>query len=554
MIRQRFYPAFRNTSRRFVCILLACVLSHCAFILGPGLLESDDDDQTLLSLAALLGLSPAAVPWTHQAYLKAPNNTNDDLFGSSVAISGDTLVVGAFTEENSAAGIINGTDLSATNVSGNGNGAAYVYTRSPSGVTWSHQAYLKAPNTGTTDLFGESVAISGDTIVIGARWENSSTTSIVNGATTAGSNNSGFANGAAYVFVRSGTTWSHQAYLKTPNNSGFDFFGASVAIDGDTVVVGAFTEDSTTTAIINGTNLAAANNAGNNTGAAYVFTRAGTSWSHQAYLKAPNAGDSDLFGGRVAISGDTIVVAATAEASSTSTILNGTDLSSANDAGSGNGAAYVFTRAGTSWSHQAYLKAPNTGNDHEFGRSVAIDGDTIVVGAYREASSTNFIINGANLSATNNTGSDNGAAYVFARSGTVWSHQAYLKAPNNSNVDRFGESVAISGDTIVVGASREDSTSTDSANSDAANDAGNDNGAAYVYTRIAGNWFSQEYLKSPNNSNRDEFGVSVGVSANTIVVGAAREASSTQSVINGGDLSGTDDGGSSNGAAYVFAR
>jgi hypothetical protein len=107
----------------------------------------------------------------------------------------------------------------------------------------------------------------------------------------------------------------------------------------------------------------------------------------------------------------------------------------------------VFVRSGTTWTHQAYLKAPNTSIQDYFGYSVAISGDTIVVGAFGEDSNTTDIINGANLSSTNNSGSSNGAAYVFTRSVTIWTHQAYLKALNTSNSDSFGSSVAISGDT-----------------------------------------------------------------------------------------------------------
>ena len=351
--------------------------------------------------------------WSHQAYLKAPNNSNGDIFGNSVAISGDTIAVSAVNEDSTTTSIINGSDLSSTNNAGNNNGAVYVFTRS--GSTWSHQAYLKAPNNSNEDYFGSSVAISGDIIAVSAIYEDSTTTSIINGSDLSGTNDSGTDNGAVYVFTRTGSTWSHQAYLKAPNNSNDDYFGSSVAISGDTIAVGAPGEASTTTSIINGSDLSSTNNAGNNNGAVYVFTRSGSTWSHQAYLKAPNNSNLDVFGNSIAISGDTIAVGANNEDSTTTSIINGSDLSSTNNAGNNNGAVYVFTRSGSTWSHQAYLKAPNNSNLDVFGNSIAISGDTIAVGARLEDSTTTEIIHGSDLSGTNDSGDNNGAVYVFTR-------------------------------------------------------------------------------------------------------------------------------------------
>src|SRR5207244_2147045 len=152
-----------------------------------------------------------------QAYLKASNAEANDFFGASVAISGDTIVVGATSEDSNATGV-NGDGGNNSEVN---SGAAYVFVRS--GATWTQQAYLKASNTGGSDFFGGSVAISGDTIVVGATSEDSNATG-VNGD---GSNDSELNSGAAYVFVRSGATWTQQAYLKASNTGGSDFFGGS---------------------------------------------------------------------------------------------------------------------------------------------------------------------------------------------------------------------------------------------------------------------------------------------------------------------------------------
>ena len=249
-----------------------------------------------------------------------------------------------------------------------------------------------------------------------------------------------------------------QAYLKASNIDTDVFFGFSVAISGDTLVIGAPGEGS------------------DESGSVYVFTRSGASWSQQAYLKASNTGGNDQFGHSVSLSGDTLVIGAPGE-DSNATGINGDQ----SDNSLTGGAAYVFTRSGMSWSQQAYLKASNTDGDDSFGWSVAISGDTLVVGAQEEASSAS----GVNGNQSNNSAVRAGAAYVFARSGMVWSQQAYLKASNTGNNDLFGFSVAISGDTLVVGAWREASNAT-GINGDQSDNSADRAGAAYVFFDLLG--------------------------------------------------------------------
>jgi hypothetical protein len=459
-------------------------------------------------------------PTVQQAYLKASNTGSGHAFGYSVAISGDTVVVGANFEYSSTTGV-----NSTPNDLAPASGAVYVFTRS--GGVWSQQAYLKASNTGALDHFGESVAISGDTVVVGAPREASSTTGV-----NSTPNDSASQSGAAYVFIRSGGVWSQQAYLKPSNTESNDQFGWSVAISGDTIVVGAFGEDSSTTGV-NST----PNNAASGSGAAYVFTRSGGVWSQQAYLKSSNTGINDLFGISVAISGDSIVVGANGEDSST-TGVNSTPTDTAGDSG----AAYVFSRSFGVWSQQAYLKASNTGANDQFGVSVAISGDSIVVGANGEDSSTT----GVN-SAPNDSAPDAGAAYVFTRSAGVWLLEAYLKASNTEGSDSFGRSVAISGDTGVVGAYLEDSSTTGVNSLPIDLDSSADSGAAYIFTRSGGVWSQQAYLKPFNTGCDDEFGTSVAVSGDNIVVGAYLEDSSTTGV-----NSTPDELATFAGAAYIF--
>jgi hypothetical protein len=212
-------------------------------------------------------------------------------------------------------------------------GAAYVFQRV--GSTWSQEAYLKASNAEPFDNFGSSsgltVAVSGNTVVVGCSSEDSSATG-VNGDQ---SNNGASTAGAAYVFVREGSTWSQQAYLKASNTGTFDQFGDSVAISGEMAIVGAPGEGSSATGI-NGDQ---ANNDAVSSGAAYLFVRQGKSWTQQAYVKASNTGATDLFGSTVAISEDTALVGAISEDSS-ATGLNGDE---ADNSATDSGAVYEFT-------------------------------------------------------------------------------------------------------------------------------------------------------------------------------------------------------------------
>ncbi|MDH4451909.1 MAG: FG-GAP repeat protein, partial [Verrucomicrobiota bacterium] len=256
------------------------------------------------------------------------------------------------------------------------------------------QAYLKASNNGvaTDDQFGYSVAVSGDTVVVGANNEDSSTTGVNSTPNDLAPNS-----GAAYVFVRIGTTWSQQAYLKAHQVTEADTFGWSVAISGDTVVVGAYNEDGSATGVDG-----AVTETSSGSGAAYVFARSGTTWSQQAYLKASQVDASDQYGYSVAVSGDTVVVGAVLEDGST-TGVNGAVTETANNAG----AAYVYVRSGTTWSQQAYLKAHQVTANDTFGIAVAISGDTVVVGSRDEDGSTTGVDG-----AVTETSSGSGAAYV----------------------------------------------------------------------------------------------------------------------------------------------
>ena len=469
----------------------------------------------------------AASSFAQEAYIKASNTANGDQFGSTIAMEGNTLVVAAKGEDS-------GTG-SQTNNSASTAGAVYVFVRDGSGV-WSQQAYLKASNITLGDDFGHGLAISGDTLVVGAPTEDSNATGInpvfrgdfngaINGPT-------GYDSGAVYVFTRNGAgSWSQQDYIKGETSADFDNFGSAVALEGDTLVVGAEGEM--------GNNLS-----GNlSRGAAYVFIRDGSgNWSQQAHIKASNAGGG--FGTAASLSGSTLAVASWSEKSN-ATGINGDDTDESLISA---GAVFVFTNDGSgNWTQQAYIKASNTDANDFFGWSIALSGETLAVGAFREGSNTT----GINGDQNNNLAIDSGAVYVFTRTTGVWSQQAYIKASNTGDGDRFGNSIALSADTLAVGAFGEGSNAIGIDGDEVNNSLGAGAGAVYLYERDGtGSWTKQAYIKA-SNTGRDNFGESVALSGSLIAVGAIGEDSRATGVNDPDQGDNTTFGGDS-GAAYVF--
>jgi hypothetical protein len=405
-------------------------------------------------------------------YIKASNTGVNDTFGHySVALSADgyTLAVGAIAEDSNATGTGGDqTDNSVVN-----SGAVYVFTRS--GKTWTQQAYLKASDTvsnASAELFGSSLSFSddGNTLAVGAGNENSNATGIGGDD----SDNSALSSGAVYVFTRSGTTWTQQAYVKASNSEADDWFGGGLSLsgDGNTLAVSASGEDSNATGI--GGNQS--DNSASRSGAVYVFTRSGTTWTQQDYLKASNAEVSDYFS-RVSLSadGNKLAVGASGEDSNATGI--GGDQT--DNSASSSGAVYVFTHSGTTWTQQAYLKASNSEAGDYFSRvSLSVDGNTLAVGASDEHSNAT----GINGNQSDNSASRSGAVYVFARSGSTWTQQAYVKASNTDESDNFGVDVSLSGDgnTLAVSAIAEDSNATGIGGDQSDNSASN-SGAVYIY-------------------------------------------------------------------------
>ncbi len=369
--------------------------------------------------------------WTQEAQRVLSDGALNDYFGRSVAISGDTAIVGAYLDDVGA-----NTDQ----------GSAYIFVRS--GTTWTQQAQLTASDGLAFDYFAFHVAIYGDTAIVGAILD------------TVGGNAQ---QGSAYVFTRSGTIWTEQQKLTATDGAAGDFFGISVAISGNTAIIGASNDDV---------------GANNDQGSAYVFTRSGTVWTQQAQLTASDGATLDTFGVSVSISGNTAIVGA-----------NQDNVGANTDQGS----AYIFTRSGITWTQQAQLTATGGAANDTFGISVAISGDTALVGAYQDDVGAN---------------TNQGSAYVFTRSGGVWTQQAQLNGTGGAATDNFGSSVSLDGDTAVVGAYQDDVG------------ANANQGSAYVFYRVGTVWTQQALLTATGGTANDQFGISVAISGDKIIVGA----------------------------------
>jgi hypothetical protein len=306
--------------------------------------------------------------WAQEAYIKAANAEQSDHFGYSISMSGDTLAVSAIYEDSNQTTITNGSTISTqsdyntcwqTNAGFCDSGAVYVYRRTD--ANWAQEAYIKAANAERYDHFGNSISLSGDTLAVGAQYEDSNQKTITNGDKI--SVQSDYQNctsnscdsGTVYVYRRTGVTWAQEAYIKASNAKQSDYFGQSVSISGDTLAVGVPSEDSgvnTISSEISESNII-------NSGGVYVFKRAGVLWSQEGLLKAPNAGRDDYFGTKISLSGNSIAVGATNEMSKQTVVTNGSSASN-DDSYYHVGAAYVFKNEGRLFAPDVRISATSS--------------------------------------------------------------------------------------------------------------------------------------------------------------------------------------------------
>jgi hypothetical protein len=479
-------------------------------------------------------LRVAGSPWNPKsiAYIKASNARNFSQLGYTVAVSGDgtTMAVTSTAEDSNAKGINgNQADHSAVN-----SGAVYVFVRN--GDAWAQQAYVKASNSKRGDQFGSSVALSndGNTMAVGAVGEPSSATGIDGDQSDASMPGAG----AVYVFTRSGTAWTQQSYVKASNTgekSDGDQFGFSVALsgDGNTLASGAISEDSAASGI-NGNQ---ADNSADSAGAVYVYVRSGNKWAQQAYVKPWNTTNrGNLFGYSLGLSGNGNTMAV-----------------GAYDEEGGKGAAYIFTRTGSTWAQQNRLQASNAEGGDSLGCSISLsdDGNTMVAGAFDEDSLLRGIqppTEGSNDSASDVS---TGAAYVFVRKDSTWTQQAFIKATNTRLNDQFawGLSLSRDGNTLAVGAHLEDSGAS-GLNGDQEDATSEDSGAVYIYTRTGTTWAPAAYVKGSPVHASAEFGISLALSGDgkVLAVGAFKDSGGGTGVNPAKTLKPAQE----SGAAYIY--
>ncbi|MFN3454356.1 MAG: FG-GAP repeat protein, partial [Pseudobdellovibrio sp.] len=485
--------------------------------------------------------------WVQQAYIKSNNSDVDDMFGQSIALSKNTLAVGAIGEDSNQTVITNGQSASGDNSLYN-SGAVYIYLRN--GVSWTQQAYIKPTNADYNDMFGYSVALDQDTLAVGAIYEDANQTTITNGS-AANADNSLTDSGAVYVYKRTGTSWSPQAYIKAANAGTTDQFGTAISLEGNTLVVGAIYEDSNQTTITNG-EVVTENNSAANSGAVYVYKRIGNIWAQEAYIKAGNADSTDYFGSALSLSQDTLAVGAYFEDSNQTTITN-SNVISHNNSATNAGAVYVYKRTGNNWAQEAYIKASNANTSDSFGYSLSLFQDTLAVGAYLEDSNQTFITNGSMAASVDNSLTDSGAVYVYKRTGNTWEQEAYIKASNAGSTDYFGQSVSIHKDVLAVGAIYEDSSENTVVDPNVilSNNSLTNSGAVYLYQRVGSNWVPYSIIKAGNSKVDLQFGQNVAVDGTTVIISTTNESSSAVGVTNGTGVS-NNSSSSNSGAVYVY--
>ncbi len=388
----------------------------------------------VLAVVAFISSAQALAQCDMGQKLVASDASGNDQFGHAISISGNVAMVGAFNQDGCL---------------GSNCGAVYVYNFD--GNNWLEVQTLKALDAASGDSFGRSVSVDGDRAVIGARLDDC-TAGIIDC-------------GSAYVFQFNGTTWEQEQKLTASDAESGDFFGASISMSGDTIVVGARAKDCMAVA---------------NCGAAYVFRFNGTTWIEEQKLTAPDAAAGDEFGRSVSTTGGVTVV------------------SSFNDdcvgPGTNCGSAYVYRFNGAMWSLDQKLIASDAADGDGFGQSVSMGGDAIVVGAI--------------LRNCNAGGGRCGAAYVFNFNGVNWMQQQILTPADAIGGDKFGHAVSLSGNAMVIGAFESDCG------------ADIDCGSAYVFRFNGANWVEQQKLFASDAASMDKFGFSVSISGDAVVVGA----------------------------------
>ena len=373
--------------------------------------------------------------------LTAVSPRQADWFGYSVAADGDYVLVSTIKDDDTA----------------RDSGSVSVFQRGE--TDWTIQDKLIDEDGADRDWFGFSVSISGDYTVVGAPARNEA----------------GIKSGCAYVFARTGETWTKRSKLTPPDGAADAWFGYSVSISGERAMVGAVGDDEK----------------GSKAGAVYIFEPGDPNWPMRQKITAEDAEADDKFGFSVCINGDDAIVGAIKD----------------DDSGDDAGAVYILHFDGENWLQQQKLLPSDGQAGNWFGYSVSIDGNYAAAGAIYD----------------NENGVNSGSAYVFKRYGQSWVEEAKLVASDAAAGDKFGYSVSVTGDSVIVGARLDD-------------DNGSSSGSAYVFSRKGLDWSTEQKLTASDGAPGDWLGFSVAGSADYAIVGAYS----------------SDTDGEDSGAAYIF--
>ena len=393
-----------------------------------------------------MSLSVSPVLWEEKAKLTASDGTASDRFGSSVSVSGNVAIAGAYQKQKG----VNAKQ-----------GSAYLYEKNISTGVWEQKNILAASDGAASDQLGWAVSVSGNVAIVSAWGDDSST-------------------GSAYLYQKNDSTglWEAKQKLTSSDRAINDQFGRSLSLSGDVAIVSAYLDD----------------DRGDSSGSAYVYQKNSSTglWEQKQKLTASDGVANDRFGSSVSVSGDVAIIGAYQDDSS-------------------KGSAYLYEKNGSSglWERKQKLTASDGAASDLFGWSASVSGNVAIIGAYVKDSSK-------------------GAAYLYEKndSSGVWEQKQKLTASDGAANDQFGYSVSVSGNVAIVSALLDD-------------DMGSDSGAAYLYQKngSTGLWEEKQKLTASDGVASDNFGVSVSVSGNVVIVGASFD----------------DDMGYNSGSAYAFS-
>lgn len=348
-----------------------------------------------------------------------------DGFGYSVATDGNWVAIGARDDDPS----------------GESSGSVYVFHWD--GTNWNQEQKLTATDGVAYAHLGHAVAISGDVIVAGASRDD----------------DNGDGSGSLYVFRWNGTSWTQEQKLTASDGANLDQFGNAVAINNDTIVVGAYQHDASAT----------------NSGAAYVYRWNGSNWLEEEKLTASDGAGNDAFGRSVSISNDVIIIGATGD----------------DDQGNGSGSAYTYRWNGATWVEAEKLTASDGASGDAFGYALSLHGDVALIGAYLD----------------DDLGSGSGSAYIYRWNGTNWVQEQKLTASNGLAGDQFSYSLSLSPNHAVIGAYAND-------------ELGNNAGSAYIFNWTGATWSETTKLTASDPRAGDLFGNAVASFANGALIAA----------------------------------